>query len=92
MMMVTLLRSCASRSGRLLRVAVVVLAGGVAVLFFHTSAANAQGPVGHWKFDEAAGKAIDGAGSNDGTLAGDPVRVFGLFNGGLKFDGAGFYV
>jgi parallel beta-helix repeat protein len=55
-------------------------------------------PVGHWKFDEGEGTmAYDSAGTNNGTLNGDPNWSTGRFDGTLSdgavsFDGAGDYV
>lgn len=49
--------------------------------------------VGHWKFDEGSGTtASDSAGTNIGTLLGDPTWVAGKINQTLDFDGVGDYV
>jgi hypothetical protein len=49
--------------------------------------------VGHWKFDDGSGgTAIDSAGTNNGTLNGNPTWTAGLFDGALSFDGTGDYV
>ncbi|NNJ79075.1 MAG: DNRLRE domain-containing protein, partial [Xanthomonadales bacterium] len=47
-------------------------------------------PIAHWKFDETSGTtAVDSAGGNDGTLAGDASWAPGVLAGGLSLDGAG---
>jgi hypothetical protein len=53
-----------------------------------------RGLVAHWKFDEGSGGvATDSAGSNHGTLVGDPTWTGGgLLDGALIFDGVGDYV
>ena len=52
-----------------------------------------QGLVAHWKFDDGSGgTAIDSAGTNNGTLNGDPNWTTGRIGGALSFDGAGDYV
>ena len=50
--------------------------------------------VAHWKFDDGIGssKAIDSAGTNDGTLNGDPTWTIGRVEEALSFDGDGDYV
>jgi hypothetical protein len=51
------------------------------------------GLVAYWAFDDGSGgTAKDSAGTNDGTLAGDPQWVAGYLNGALQFDGADDYV
>ena len=50
-------------------------------------------PIAHWQFDEGDGDiAYDSAGSNHGSLQGDPNWVSGQIGGGLDFDGDGDYV
>ena len=61
------------------------------------SVAQAQdietGLIAHWKLDETSGTtAYDSAGSNDGTLAGDPCWVTGMVDGALDFPGGTHYV
>jgi hypothetical protein len=52
-----------------------------------------KGLVAHWKFDDGAGgTATDSAGTNNGTLIGDPTWTTGRFDGALNFDGIGDYV
>ncbi|MHC4642317.1 MAG: lamin tail domain-containing protein, partial [Planctomycetota bacterium] len=48
----------------------------------------------HWKFDDETGSSIatDSAGTNNGTLNGDPTWTTGRFDGALSFDGNGDYV
>jgi hypothetical protein len=54
---------------------------------------SSEGLVAHWKFDDGSGgTAIDSAGTNNGTLNGDPTWTAGRINGALSFDGAGDYV
>ncbi|MHC4084388.1 MAG: lamin tail domain-containing protein [Planctomycetota bacterium] len=54
---------------------------------------SSEGLVAHWKFDDGPGStAIDSAGSNNGTLIGDPTWTAGRINGALSFDGADDYV
>ena len=49
--------------------------------------------VGWWKFDDGSGgTATDSAGTNNGTLNGDPTWATGRFDGALSFDGNGDYV
>ncbi|MHC4543372.1 MAG: LamG domain-containing protein, partial [Planctomycetota bacterium] len=49
--------------------------------------------IAHWKFDEGSGSiAIDSAGTNNGTLNGDPTWTTGRIGGALSFDGNGDYV
>jgi hypothetical protein len=49
--------------------------------------------VGYWKFDDGSGgTATDSAGTNNGTLNGNPTWTTGQFDGALSFDGAGDYV
>ncbi|MHC4867936.1 MAG: LamG domain-containing protein, partial [Planctomycetota bacterium] len=49
--------------------------------------------VGWWKFDEGAGgTANDSAGSNHGTIYGEPNWTAGQINGALGFDGSDDYV
>ena len=49
-----------------------------------------DGLVSWWKFDEGSGStAADSAGSNDGTLVGNPDWVAGKINGALVFYGSG---
>jgi hypothetical protein len=53
------------------------------------------GLVGHWAFDEAAGKiAYDSAGENHGILFGNPIwqPTGGMVGGALEFDGYGDYM
>jgi hypothetical protein len=50
-------------------------------------------PVAHWKLDETSGStAYDSAGTNDGTLIGDPNWTTGQIDGALEFDGVGDYI
>ncbi|MHC4313347.1 MAG: lamin tail domain-containing protein, partial [Planctomycetota bacterium] len=52
-----------------------------------------EGLYAHWKFDDGSGNtAIDSAGTNNGTLVGNPSWTTGRFEGALSFDGAGDYV
>jgi hypothetical protein len=53
-----------------------------------------KGLVAHWKFDDGpvSSIAIDSAGTNDGTLNGDPTWTTGRIDGALSFDGNGDYV
>ncbi|MHC4113271.1 MAG: chitobiase/beta-hexosaminidase C-terminal domain-containing protein, partial [Planctomycetota bacterium] len=52
-----------------------------------------EGLVAHWKFDDGSGiTAIDSAGTNNGTLNGDPIWTTGRIDGALSFDGDGDYV
>ena len=52
-----------------------------------------KGLVAHWKFDDGSGGTVtDSAGTNNGTLIGDPTWTTGRFDGALSFDGAGDYV
>ncbi|MHC4735636.1 MAG: CotH kinase family protein, partial [Planctomycetota bacterium] len=52
-----------------------------------------EGLTAHWKFDEGSGSiAIDSAGTNNGTLNGDPTWTTGRIDGALSFDGNGDYV
>jgi hypothetical protein len=47
-----------------------------------------KGLVAHWKFDDGSGNtATDSAGTNNGTLNGDPTWTAGRINGALSFDG-----
>ena len=52
------------------------------------------GLTAHWKLDDGAGSsiAVDSAGTNNGTLIGDPTWTTGRIAGALSFDGAGDYV
>ena len=50
-------------------------------------------PIAHWKFDDGSGStATDSAGTNNGTLIGDPTWTAGQIGGALSFDGDGDYV
>ncbi|MHC4642421.1 MAG: lamin tail domain-containing protein, partial [Planctomycetota bacterium] len=53
-----------------------------------------EGLVAHWKFDDGPGSsiALDSAGTNNGTLNGDPTWTDGRIDGALNFDGNGDYV
>jgi len=52
-----------------------------------------QGLVAHWKFDDGAGTtATDSAGTNHGTLHGNPTWTSGYDGGALAFDGIDDYV
>ncbi|MHC4544246.1 MAG: lamin tail domain-containing protein, partial [Planctomycetota bacterium] len=52
-----------------------------------------KGLVSHWKFDDGSGDtAIDSAGTNNGTLNGDPTWTGGRIDGALSFDGNSDYV
>ncbi|MHC4095219.1 MAG: lamin tail domain-containing protein [Planctomycetota bacterium] len=52
-----------------------------------------EGLVANWKFDDGSGgTATDSAGTNNGTLNGDPTWTSGRLDGALNFDGAGDYV
>ena len=52
-----------------------------------------EGLVAHWKFDDGSGStAIDSAGTNNGTLFGDPTWTAGRINGALSLDGSSDYV
>ena len=52
-----------------------------------------EGLFAHWMFDEGSGSiAIDSAGSNNGTLVGNPIWTTGRIGGALSFDGASDYV
>ena len=52
-----------------------------------------QGLAAHWKFDDGSGStAIDSAGTNNGTLVGDPTWTAGRVDGALSLDGSGDYV
>jgi hypothetical protein len=52
-----------------------------------------EGLVAHWKFDDGSGgSAIDSAGTNNGTLYGDPNWTTGRIGGALNFNGAADYV
>ncbi|MBW8041214.1 MAG: hypothetical protein FVQ85_14595 [Planctomycetes bacterium] len=52
-----------------------------------------KGLVAHWKFDDGSGgTAIDSAGTNNGTLVGDPTWTTGRVDGALSLDGNGDYV
>ena len=52
-----------------------------------------EGLVAHWKFDDGSGgTAIDSAGTNNGTLVGDPTWTAGRVDGALSLDGSGDYV
>ncbi|MHC4111478.1 MAG: lamin tail domain-containing protein, partial [Planctomycetota bacterium] len=52
-----------------------------------------EGLVAHWKFDDGSGStAMDSAGTNNGTLNGDPTWTTGRIDGALSFDGDGDYV
>jgi hypothetical protein len=54
---------------------------------------SSEGLVAHWKFDDGSGgTAIDSAGTNNGTLNGDPNWTAGRIDGALNFDGDGDYV
>ncbi len=54
---------------------------------------SSQGLVAHWKFDEGSGNtATDSAGTNNGTLIGNPTWTAGRINGALSFDGVDDYV
>jgi hypothetical protein len=54
---------------------------------------SSQGLVAHWKLDEGSGNtAIDSAGSNNGTLIGNPTWTAGRINGALSFDGVDDHV
>ncbi|MHC4546334.1 MAG: hypothetical protein ACYSYL_17780, partial [Planctomycetota bacterium] len=49
---------------------------------------SSEGLVAHWKFDDGSGiTAIDSAGTNNGTLNGDPTWTTGRIGGALSFDG-----
>jgi len=66
----------------------------LAILAASSKAGLDDGLVAHWKFDEGSGStAYDSAGTNDGTLVGDPVWATGqIGTGALSFDGDGDYV
>lgn len=70
----------------------------ILVLFLAFSAAgiaNAADPnlIAHWKLDDANGTtALDSAGANNGTIAGNPAWTTGQIDGALSFDGDGDYV
>ena len=50
-------------------------------------------PVARWRFDETSGAtALDSIGVNHGTLINGPLRVAGINNGALSFDGVNDYV
>ena len=50
------------------------------------------GLIGHWKLDDGAGTtAADSVGTNDGTLAGNPVWKTGYVGGSADFDGVNDY-
>jgi hypothetical protein len=52
-----------------------------------------EGLVAHWKFDDGSGgTATDSAGTNNGTLNGNPTWTGGRVNGALSFDGIDDYV
>jgi hypothetical protein len=52
-----------------------------------------EGLVAHWKFDDGSGgTATDSAGTNNGTLNGNPTWTAGRIDGALSFDGTGDYV
>ncbi|MHC4088052.1 MAG: LamG-like jellyroll fold domain-containing protein, partial [Planctomycetota bacterium] len=52
-----------------------------------------EGLVAHWKFDDGSGgTATDSAGTNNGTLNGNPTWTAGRVDGALSFDGIGDYV
>ena len=54
---------------------------------------SGEGLVAHWKFDDGSGgTAIDSAGTNNGTLVGDPTWTAGRVDGALSLDGSGDYV
>ena len=54
---------------------------------------GSEGLVAHWKFDDGSGgTAIDSAGTNNGTLVGDPTWTAGRVDGALSLDGSGDYV
>jgi hypothetical protein len=54
---------------------------------------SSQGLIAHWKFDDGSGNtAIDSAGTNNGTLMGNPTWTSGRLDGALSFDGDGDYV
>ncbi|MHC4642515.1 MAG: hypothetical protein ACYS32_12795, partial [Planctomycetota bacterium] len=51
------------------------------------------GLVAHWKLDDGIGMtATDSAGTNNGTLNGDPTWITGRIGGALDFDGSGDYI
>src|SRR4030042_4634881 len=52
-----------------------------------------DGLVGHWKLDDGAGAtAIDSAGTNNGTVHGNPGWTAGPIGGALSLDGNGDYI
>ena len=60
---------------------------------FTTWLFNDPNLVSRWAFDEGSGTdAYDWAGSNHGTLYGDPIWTTGQINGALNFDGNDDYV
>ncbi len=73
----------------------IIIFLGIIVLFSgFASAALTDGLVSYWDFDEGSGGiAYDSAGSNDGTLKGNPQWVTGKVGDyALDFDGSGDYV
>ncbi len=54
---------------------------------------SSEGLVAHWKFDDGSGNtATDSAGTNNGTLIGNPTWTGGRIDGALSFDGVDDYV
>ena len=76
----------------------VVLAGGVVLLFSEIPHARAAAPtlglIGHWKFDEVIGTAAaDSSGNNrTGTLTNGPLWTLGKISNALSLDGVNDYV
>ncbi len=67
---------------------VVLFAGGILATSGHAEV-SMDNVVALWLFDEEDGDvAIDSSGNgHDGTMAGDPERIDGMFGGALEFDG-----
>ncbi|MHC4158980.1 MAG: hypothetical protein ACYSSO_07855, partial [Planctomycetota bacterium] len=66
---------------------------GLLALCGSALAADSNGLIAHWKFDEGSGStAYDSAGDNDGTLVNGPVWTTGQIGGALSFDGVDDYV
>ncbi|MHC4693891.1 MAG: lamin tail domain-containing protein [Planctomycetota bacterium] len=60
---------------------------------YSASYGSDEGLIAYWNFDDGSGvTVVDSAGTNNGTLYGDPTWVNGRINGALSFDGVDDYV
>ncbi|MCK4751803.1 MAG: hypothetical protein KAS75_00040, partial [Planctomycetes bacterium] len=80
-------------SKRMLRKSIVNLEAALDALGLEPLPEPDPNLVAHWKLDETTGNiASDSAGTNNGTLMGDPTWTTGQIDGALDFDGSGDYI